>query len=75
VYSAPISNEERHFTYAIFFCLSNYSHPPLDLDITRHSITDMATCALIQVEDILSMGSELSLAKQLEIDSSEIGNM
>jgi len=37
--------------------------------------SDVSKCALIQVEDILSMGFELLLAKQLETNSSEIGNM
>jgi hypothetical protein len=32
-------------------------------------------CALIQVENILGMGFALLLAKQLEINSSEIRNM
>jgi len=37
--------------------------------------SDVSMCALIQVEDILSMGFELLLAKKLETNSSEIGNM
>jgi hypothetical protein len=32
-------------------------------------------CALIQVEGILSMGFKMLLAKQLETNSSEIGNI
>jgi hypothetical protein len=35
----------------------------------------MSMCALIQVEDVLSMGFALLLAKQSEINSSEIQNM
>jgi hypothetical protein len=37
--------------------------------------SDVPMCALIQVEDILSKGFELLHAKQLETNSSEIGNM
>jgi len=37
--------------------------------------SDVSMSALIQVDDILSMGFELLFAKQLETNSSETGNM